>query len=553
MADRAGTGDASQPLLAVRDLAVSFGHGPREVKALRGISFDVHRGETVALVGESGSGKSVTALSIMRLLPVPPAWHPAGHIRFLDRDVLSAPADAMRSLRGDRMTMIFQEPLTSLNPLHSIERQIAEVLSVHRRTTRAAARARVIELLGLVGMAEAAPRMASLPHEFSGGQQQRVMIAMALANEPDLLIADEPTTALDVTVQAQILNLLKELRAKMKMALLLITHDLSIVRKMADRVCVMHDGLIVEQGRVADVFGRPAHSYTRRLLASEPKGRADPGAADAPVVVRTGDARVWFPIKRGVLRRTVGHVKAVDGLSLTVRRGHTLGVVGESGSGKSTLGRALLRLTESRGSIIFDGRELQGVGGNALRPLRRRMQIVFQDPFGSLSPRMSVGEIVEEGLKIHRLGGEGAARRRLVEKVLTEVGLDPAFIERYPHEFSGGQRQRIAIARALVLEPDFIVLDEPTSALDVSVQAQIVELLRRLQHAHGLAYLFISHDLRVIRALAHDVLVMRAGRVVEQGPAEAVFARPSDPYTRALMAAAFDLEAANEAETAPAG
>jgi microcin C transport system ATP-binding protein len=553
MADRAVTGDASQPLLAVRDLAVSFGHGRREVKALRGISFDVHRGETVALVGESGSGKSVTALSIMRLLPVPPAWHPAGHIRFLDRDVLSAPPDAMRSLRGDRMTMIFQEPLTSLNPLHSIEQQIAEVLSVHRRMARSAVRARVLELLGLVGMAEAAKRMASLPHEFSGGQQQRVMIAMALANSPDLLIADEPTTALDVTVQAQILNLLKTLRAKMKMALLLITHDLSIVRKMADRVCVMQDGLIVEQGRVGNIFCRPAHSYTGQLLASEPKGRADPSAADAPVVVRADDARVWFPIKRGVLRRTVGHVKAVDGLSLAVRRGHTLGVVGESGSGKSTLGRALLRLTESRGSIIFDGRELQGVNGNALRPLRRRMQIVFQDPFGSLSPRMSVGEIVAEGLKIHRLGGDEATRRRLVEKVLTEVGLDPAWIERYPHEFSGGQRQRIAIARALVVEPDFIVLDEPTSALDVSVQAQIVQLLRRLQHAHGLAYLFISHDLRVIRALAHDVLVMRAGRVVEQGPAEAVFARPRDPYTRALMAAAFDLEAGNEADAASVG
>ena len=545
MADHTETSTAPAPLLAVRDLAVSFGRGAREVKALRGISFDVHRGETVALVGESGSGKSVTALSIMRLLPVPAAWHPAGRIRFLDRDVLGASQESMRSLRGDRMTMIFQEPLTSLNPLHSIERQIAEVLMVHRRMTRAAARARVVELLGLVGMADATGRMASLPHEFSGGQQQRVMIAMALANEPDLLIADEPTTALDVTVQAQILQLLRDLRARMKMALLLITHDLGIVRKMADRVCVMHDGLIVEQGRIDDVFARPAHAYTRRLLASEPKGRADPAAADAPVVVRAGDARVWFPIKRGVLRRTVGHVKAVDGLSLTVRRGHTLGIVGESGSGKSTLGRALLRLTESRGSIVFDGRELQGLDGNTLRPLRRRMQIVFQDPFGSLSPRLSVGEIVEEGLKVHRLGGEAGARRRLVERVLTEVGLDPACVDRYPHEFSGGQRQRIAIARALVLEPDFIVLDEPTSALDVSVQAQIVELLRRLQRAHGLAYLFISHDLRVIRALAHDVLVMRGGRVVEQGPADAVFARPRDPYTRALMAAAFDLETAD--------
>ncbi|MFO1154162.1 MAG: ABC transporter ATP-binding protein [Rhodospirillales bacterium] len=552
MNDRIPPTGGPTPLLSVRGLAVSFGRGAREVKAVNGISFEVNRGETVALVGESGSGKSVTALSIMRLLPQPLAWHPAGHIRFADQDVLGATQERMRGLRGDRMAMIFQEPLTSLNPLHSIERQIAEVLLLHRRMTPRAARARVVELLGLVGMDDAAERMGSLPHEFSGGQQQRVMIAMALANAPDLLIADEPTTALDVTVQAQILSLLRDLRERMNMALLLITHDLGIVRKMADRVCVMHDGLIVEQGPVAEVFARPGHPYTRRLLASEPKGRPDPAAADAPVVVRANEARVWFPIKRGVLRRTVGHVKAVDGLSLSVRRGHTLGVVGESGSGKSTLGRALLRLNESRGSIVFDGRELQGLHGKALRPLRRRMQIVFQDPFGSLSPRLSVGEIVEEGLKVHRLGGDAAARRRLVEGVLSEVGLDPGCVDRYPHEFSGGQRQRIAIARALVLEPEFIVLDEPTSALDVSVQAQIVELLRRLQRAHGLTYLFISHDLRVIRALAHDVLVMRGGRMVEQGPADAIFARPREAYTRALMAAAFDLEA-KETESTVAG
>ena len=535
----AGRAAEREPLLAVTDLAVSFGRGAREVKAVRGVSFDVKRGETVAIVGESGSGKSVTALSIMRLLP-PQAWHPSGRIRFLDHDLLGASRDTVRGLRGDRMAMIFQEPLTSLNPLHSIERQIAEVLRIHRQMTAKAARARVVELLGLVGMTDAAERLTSLPHEFSGGQQQRVMIAMALANSPDLLIADEPTTALDVTVQAQILGLLRDLRQRMKMALLLITHDLGIVRKMADRVCVMHDGLIVEQGRVADLFARPSQPYTRRLLASEPKGRPDPGAADAPVLVHAAETRVWFPIKRGVLRRTVGHVKAVDGISLTVRRGHTLGIVGESGSGKSTLGRALLRLTESRGSVLFEGRELQGLHGKALRPLRRRMQIVFQDPFGSLSPRMSVGQIVGEGLTIHRLCASKEELEAAVARALIEVGLDPEAQHRYPHEFSGGQRQRIAIARALVLKPNLIVLDEPTSALDISVQAQIVDLLKTLQRTHGLAYIFISHDLRVVRALAHDLLVLRAGRVVEQGPADAIFSRPRDPYTRALIAAAFD-------------
>ena len=539
------TAPDTDPLLSVRDLAVSFGHGDRQVRAVRGISFEVGCGETVALVGESGSGKSVTALSIMRLLPYPQAWHPGGAIRFLGEDVLTAPPVRMRALRGDRMAMIFQEPLTSLNPLHSIEKQIGEVLLVHRGLTPRQARARVIELLHLVGLGEAVDRLGALPHEFSGGQQQRVMIAIALANEPDLLIADEPTTALDVTIQAQILAMLKELQARLSMALLLITHDLRIVRKMADRVCVMHDGRIVEQGAVARVFAEPQHAYTCRLLASEPKGRPEPAPAGADVLVEADDARVWFPMRRGVFRRTVDHVKAVDGITLSLRRGHTLGVVGESGSGKSTLGRALLRLTGSHGAIRFDGHPLQGLDWGALRPLRRRMQIVFQDPFGSLSPRMSVGEIIAEGLVIHRLASDHDARRHRVGQVLTEVGLDPAVQDRYPHEFSGGQRQRIAIARALVLQPDFIVLDEPTSALDVSVQAQIVELLRRLQQAHGIAYLFISHDLRVVRALAHEVLVMQAGRVVEQGAADSVFAAPKHPYTQALLAAAFALEVEN--------
>ncbi len=530
------------PLLSIDDLAVSFGRGGGAIEAVRGVSFTVGKGETVALVGESGSGKSVTALSVMRLLPYPMAWHPSGTIRFGDQSVLTLPEPQMRALRGNRISMIFQEPLNSLNPLHTIEKQIAEVLLVHRGLSRRQARERVIELLHMVGLPEAEHRLGALPHEFSGGQQQRVMIAMALANEPDLLIADEPTTALDVTIQAQILKLLGDLQAKLKMALLLITHDLTIVRRVAERVCVMNRGEIVEQGRVVDVFHQPAHPYTRHLLDSEPRDRPEPAPSQAPLLLKGTEVRVWFPIKRGLLRRTVDHVKAVDGVSLTVRKGQTLGVVGESGSGKSTLARALIRLQKSQGSIVFDGRQIQGLTWQSLRPLRRQIQIVFQDPFGSLSPRMSVGQIVEEGLKIHKLGSSLERRRRIVD-ALEEVGLDAAVQDRYPHEFSGGQRQRIAIARALVLKPDFIVLDEPTSALDVSVQAQIVKLLRRLQKTHSLTYLFISHDLRVVRALAHDVLVMRRGKVIEQGPAESVFAAPRDPYTRALMAAAFNLEA----------
>ncbi len=533
----------SPTLLDVRNLSVSFGRGAREVKAVRDVSFHIDRGETVALVGESGSGKSVTALGVMRLLPYPLAWHPGGSIAFAGENVLSASTERIRALRGNRMTMIFQEPLTSLNPLHSIEKQISEVLFLHKGMDRRQARDRVVELLHLVGLPEAEARLDALPHEFSGGQQQRVMIAMALANEPDLLIADEPTTALDVTIQAQILKLLRDLQAELHMALLLITHDLGIVRGMAERVCVMNDGEIVEQGRLADVFQNPAHPYTGRLLDAEPKGRPDPAPAGARPIIESRGTKVWFPIKKGVLRRTVDNVKAVDGISLVVRQGHTLGVVGESGSGKTTLGRALIRLQRSDGDITFDGRDLQGLSSKALRPLRQNMQIVFQDPYGSLSPRMSVGQIIGEGLKIHNLGGTATERRLLISQALEEVGLDPAVQDRYPHEFSGGQRQRIAIARALVLTPDFIVLDEPTSALDMSVQAQIVELLRSLQKAHNLAYLFISHDLKVVRALAHDVLVMRHGRVVEQGPAEQIFTNPSDPYTRALMAAAFELKA----------
>jgi microcin C transport system ATP-binding protein len=529
-------------LLEIADLSTSFGRGEAEVKAVRGANLSIEKGETHALVGESGSGKSVTALSVMQLLPYPLAWHRGGSIRFKGDELMGAPDSRMREIRGNNIAMIFQEPLTSLNPLHSIEKQISEVLLLHKALTPRATRERVVELLGLVGFAEAEERLTALPHEFSGGQQQRVMIAMALANEPDLLIADEPTTALDVTIQAQILNLLKDLQRKMGMALLLITHDLGIVRAMADRVSVMTAGEIVEQGDVGQVFERPRHAYTRHLLAAEPKGRPDPAPVDGQEIMASGDLRVWFPIKKGVIRRTVGHVKAVDGITLKVRQGHTLGVVGESGSGKSTLGRALLRLERSTGEVAFEGRLISGLKSKALRPLRQHMQIVFQDPFGSLSPRLSVRQIVEEGLVVHRIGDEDERGRRVAE-ALIEVGLEPEMQNRYPHEFSGGQRQRISIARALVLKPKFIVLDEPTSALDMSVQAQIVELLRALQKKHDLAYLFISHDLKVVRALSHDVLVMRRGRVVEQGPADEVFADPKDPYTRALMAAAFELKA----------
>ena len=430
-----------------------------------------------------------------------------------------------------------------MNPLHSIEKQIAEVLFLHKKLSFAKARARVVELLTLVGLEEAITRLDALPHEFSGGQQQRIMIAMALANDPDLLIADEPTTALDVTVQAEVLKLLKKIQVKLGMAILFITHDLGIVRNMADRVCVMNDGLIVEQGDVKLVFDSPAHVYTQHLLASEPKGHPDDADPSAPNIISGVDVKVWFPIKKGVLRRTVGHVKAVDGISLTVREGQTLGVVGESGSGKSTLGRALIRLESCEGDIQFRGDHLQGLTSKQLRPLRREMQIVFQDPYGSLSPRQSIGQIIEEGLLVHNLGGNQDERRKLIDDVLREVDLKPQMQDRYPHEFSGGQRQRIAIARALVLRPKFIVLDEPTSALDMSVQAQIVELLRDLQKRHNLAYLFISHDLKVVRAVSHDIIVMKAGKVVEFGPASQILDAPKQPYTQALMAAAFDLKA----------
>ncbi len=529
-------------LLEVKNLSVNFGTGDDAVRAVKNVSFDIRRGETLAVVGESGSGKSVTALSILQLLPYPMANHPNGSIRFQGRELVGAPPRDLLDVRGNRISMIFQEPMTSLNPLHTIERQVNEVLILHKGLTRSAARRRTLELLEQVGIPEAANRLDAFPHQLSGGQRQRVMIAMALANEPDLLIADEPTTALDVTIQAQILKLLKTLQAEYGMALLFITHDLGIVRKMADRVCVMTKGRVVEQGPVAEVFDNPQHSYTQHLLSAEPKGRPAPADPAAAEILKLDDVKVHFPIKRGVLRRTVGYIRAVDGVSLTLREGHTIGLVGESGSGKTTLGLALLRLEGSKGGIQFDKRDLQALSQRELRPLRRQMQIVFQDPFSSLSPRMSVGEIVGEGLQVHKIGSE-AERSRMIDQALTEVGLDAATRERYPHEFSGGQRQRIAIARALVLKPRLIVLDEPTSALDMSVQAQIVDLLRDLQTRHKLAYLFISHDLKVVRALADEVLVLRHGKVVERGSARQIFEQPQTPYTQALIAAAFNLEA----------
>jgi microcin C transport system ATP-binding protein len=533
-------------LLSVRDLSVSFAVEGHDVEAVRHVSFDIERGESVALVGESGSGKSVTALSIMQLLPYPVARHPSGSIVFQGEELVGASETTMRRVRGDRIAMIFQEPMTSLNPLHTIEKQVNEVLRVHKRLSRSAARGRTLELLRLVGLPEAERRLDAYPHQLSGGQRQRVMIAMALANEPDLLIADEPTTALDVTIQAQILTLLADLQAKFGMALLLITHDLGVVRKMAGRVHVMSAGEIVEAGATRAIFEAPRHPYTRRLLAAEPRPMLRAPRVDAPVVLEAENVRVWFPIRRGVLRRTVGHIKAVDGVSLAVREGQTVGVVGESGSGKTTLGLALLRLQASSGRIRFAGRDLHAMPAGALRSLRREMQVVFQDPFGALSPRMSIAQIVGEGLGVHRIGATPAERRQLIDAALREVGLDPALRDRYPHEFSGGQRQRIAIARALVLKPRFVVLDEPTSALDMSVQAQVVDLLRELQARHCLAYLFISHDLKVVRAVSDEILVMRDGVVVEQGPTARIFEQPEQAYTRALMAAAFELEAVEE-------
>jgi len=534
----------TEPLLSVRDLSIAFRQGGRETLAVDCVSFDIAKGETVALVGESGSGKSITALSILKLLPYPAARHPSGAIMFKGRNLLPLNERDMRQVRGDDITIVFQEPMTSLNPLHTIERQIGEILLLHRGLTGAAARTRIVELLTQVGIPDPATRLKAYPHQLSGGQRQRVMIAMALANEPDLLIADEPTTALDVTVQAQIIALLKDLQQRLGMSLLFITHDLGIVRKLADRVCVMKEGKIVEHGPVQQVFAAPQHPYTRALLAAEPRPDPAPLQPDAPLVLDAQHLKVWFAITRGLMRKVVGHVKACDGISVQLHKGETLGIVGESGSGKSTLGRAILRLISSEGSIIFMGNELQDLKFKEMRPYRHAMQIVFQDPYGSLSPRMSVAEIIKEGLRVHHPAMTERERDERVIQALKDVGLDPATRFRFPHEFSGGQRQRIAVARAIVLEPTFIVLDEPTSALDMLIQAQMVDLLRDLQKRRDLTYLFISHDLRVVAALASRLLVMRHGQVVEAGDAAGLFRNPKTDYTRALFAAAFKLETA---------
>jgi len=525
-------------LLQVNNLAVAFGRGANAVTAVRGVTFSIARGESLALVGESGSGKSVTALSIMKLLPYPKAHHPSGAILFDGQDVLRIDDNTLQALRGKRIGIVFQEPMSSLNPLHNIEKQIGETLSVQG----AAARSKVIALLRKVGFPDAEQRLSALPHELSGGQRQRVMIAMALANDPQLLIADEPTTALDVTIQAQILALLKALQQEMGLALLFITHDLAVARKIADRVCVMKDGRIVEQGPAAEVLSNPREAYTRQLVQAEPQSAARaPASEDAPILT-VENLKCWFPIRRGVIRRTVGHIKAVDGISFELRPGRTMGVVGESGSGKSTLAMALLRLVKSEGSITFSGRRIDAASPRDMRALRRDLQIVFQDPYGSLSPRLTVREIVGEGLEVHDDLSPGEQENRVTE-ALHDVGLTADTLERYPHEFSGGQRQRIAIARALVLRPKVLVLDEPTSALDVSVQAQLIDLLRALQARTGMAYLFISHDLRVIRAMADEVMVMKDGTVRESGPTDSVLTNPREPYTRALMSAAFELKA----------
>ncbi|WP_295881174.1 ABC transporter ATP-binding protein [uncultured Bartonella sp.] len=528
-------------LLSVRDLSVMFRQDGKETLAVDHISFEINSGETLALVGESGSGKSVTALSILKLLSYPMASHPSGEILFDNKDLMKLDEKSLQKVRGKDIAMIFQEPMTSLNPLHTVERQVSEVMKVHEGMSDKDARQRTIELLTQVGIREPEKRLSSFPHQLSGGQRQRVMIAMALANNPKLLIADEPTTALDVTVQAQILELLEKLKQERSMSMLFITHNLGIVRKFADRVCVMTGGKIVETGKTADIFNHPQHDYTKKLLAAEPKGNPPKADKNAPVVMEGEKVRVWFPVKKGFFRRTVDYIKAVNDIDVTIREGQTLGVVGESGSGKTTLGLALTRMISSQGHIRFNGKDIEHFSFKQMRPLRRHIQIVFQDPFGSLSPRMSVGEIIAEGLLIHEKNLNYEERDERVVRALEEVDLDPETRNRYPHEFSGGQRQRIAIARAMVLNPRFVMLDEPTSALDMSVQAQVVDLLRTLQQKHNLAYLFISHDLKVVKALANDLIVMRNGRMVEHGPAEEVFSSPKTEYTRALMNAAFDL------------
>lgn len=543
----------AEPLLKIKNLTVDFktpdvDNSNRVFHAVKGISFDIKAGQTVALVGESGSGKSVSALSVMRLLPYPSASHgDKASITFENEELLNKNEKYMRSVRGSKIGMIFQEPQTALNPLHTVEKQISEILKLHQGMNSDKARKRTLELLNLVGLPHLKERLNAYPHELSGGQRQRVMIAMALANDPDLLIADEPTTALDVTIQAQILELLQDLQKKLGMSILLITHDLSVVEKMADYVCVMRHGEIVEQNDAKALFAKPQHDYTKMLLDTIPRGTAHPFDKDANVIMQGRDIKVYFPKDVNFFGKVTSHVKAVDHIDITIRRGETLGVVGESGSGKSTLGFATLRLLDAQGSLIFDGTDISNYKKKAMRPLRSRMQIVFQDPYSSLSPRMSISQIIEEGLKLHRKDLSDKQRDELVVEALQDVHMDPETRHRYPHEFSGGQRQRIAIARAMVLAPELVILDEPTSALDVSVQAEIVDLLRELQQKHGLSYMFISHDLRVVRAMSHSLLVMKDGKVIEHGSAAEIFNNPKEEYTKALLDAAMNLNARKSA------
>ena len=526
------------PLLAIRDLKIGFRKGERIDEVVHGVSLEIFPEETLALVGESGSGKTVSAQAILRLIPESIIAYPGGTISFGNRDILRLDLRDLQSIRGNEISMIFQEPMSSLNPLHTVEKQLGETLFLHKGLTPTKAAPLALEWLQRVGIRDPEQRLKAFPHQLSGGERQRVMIAMALANEPKLLIADEPTTALDVTIQAQILDLIKKLQQELKMAVLFITHDLGIVRRIANRVAVMHDGEIVETAPASRIFRRPAHEYTRKLLAAEPAAEPPESDAEREAVVRLEDLKVWFPIQRGVLRRTQGHVKAVNGVSLELKRGQTLGVVGESGSGKTTLGKALLRLERSAGVITFEGRPLQELSDKEILPLRRELQLIFQDPYGSLSPRMSVEQIIGEGLLIHKIG-DPATREKLVIDTMREVGLDPEQRHRYPNEFSGGQRQRIALARALVLKPKIIVLDEPTSSLDRTIQFQVIELLKSLQARHGLSYIFISHDLKVIKSLCHDIVIMKAGKIVEAGRAREIFASPQHAYTQELLSTAF--------------
>ena len=531
--------EMNAPLVSIRNLHIGFRKGRRIDEVVYGIDLKIFRNETLALVGESGSGKTVSAQAILRLFPESIIAYPHGEILFADRDILSMNNAELQQIRGSEISMIFQEPMTSLNPLHTVEKQINEALFLHRGLPPSKAGPLALEWLKRVGLNDPEKKLLSFPHQLSGGERQRVMIAMALVNEPKLLIADEPTTALDVTIQAQILELMKELQRELAMSVLFITHDLGIVRCIADRVAVMHDGLIVETESNQRIFSKPSHPYTKKLLAAEPKGESPPSDPDREAVVTTRDLKVWFPIQRGVLRRTKGHVKAVDGVTLKVRKGQTLGVVGESGSGKTTLGKALLRLEQSEGEIWFEDQALHAVDSKTLRPLRRRMQVIFQDPFGSLSPRMSVEQIIGEGLVINKVGSSTDREQRVIE-VMKEVGLDPDHRHRYPHEFSGGQRQRIALARALVLQPDLLILDEPTSSLDRTIQFQVIELLKSLQLRHGLSYIFISHDLKVVKGLCHDIVIMKDGKIVEEGQAREIFSNPRHPYTKQLLATAFE-------------